>query len=197
MGKQKTHGLGLIALIRLCPFPYSYSNFFFASIQEVSPFQFFAATCTLGLKGIFSWLSIELLLLADSASRLFVVALQVYVGTRLYLFSDPEHREEMDQNTKILNTVSVIVSILLGAGVGAYVYRLTMSYVAEGEVALVDAAAEANAVDQFLQEEGHLELEEEGRASTGAVRPSEDWEGPFSDFDEGELTRKGSPEVRR
>lgn len=47
----KKHGTGLVTLIRLCPFPFSYANFFFASIGEVSAGQFFIATCGLGIKG--------------------------------------------------------------------------------------------------------------------------------------------------
>ena len=125
------------------------------------------------------------------------MGLHVYVGTRLYLFSDPDHRSEMDRSTKVINTVSIIVSILLGAGVGAYVYRLTMGYVAEGEVALLDPEAQANEVDQFLQEEGQLDLEAEGRDGPGAAQELENWEGPFSDFDEEEIARKSSLEVQR
>ena len=128
------------------------------------------------------------------------VGLQVYIGTRLYLFSDPEHRDEMDQNTKVLNMVSILVSILLGLGVGAYVYRLTMGYVAEGEVALLGSTASADEVEQFLlehEEERRLELEEEGRAGPGQAPEDENWEGPFSDFDEEELARKKSTDLQR
>lgn len=91
--------------------------------------------------------------------------LHVYIGTRLYLFSDPEPRKEMDSTTRWLNTISIIISMVLGAGVGAYVYRLTMGYVSQGEVALLEADASVDEVERFLQEEDELEEEEEGRAS--------------------------------
>lgn len=37
-------GTPLVILIRLCPFPFPYSNAFFASIETVSLAQFFLAT---------------------------------------------------------------------------------------------------------------------------------------------------------
>lgn len=37
-------GLPLIVLLRLCPFPYPYSNAFFASIETVSLQEFMLAT---------------------------------------------------------------------------------------------------------------------------------------------------------
>lgn len=82
-------------MIRLCPLPYSYSNFFFASIPSVSLPQFFLASCAL-------------------APKLF---LAVFIGNRLYLFSDPDHRDHMDNTSKILNSISVVVAVLLGLGV--------------------------------------------------------------------------------
>jgi len=131
----KEKGLPLIVLIRLCPFPYSYSNFFFATVQEVSLWQFFLATCALSIK----------------------LLLHVYIGTRIYLFSDPEHRESMDTTTKVLNGLSVAASMALGIGVGVYVYRLTMRYVGEGRVALVEEDLE-----RFLEEENVLSDDESG-----------------------------------
>lgn len=144
---QEHKGLPLICMIRLCPLPYSYSNFFFASIPSVSLPQFFLASCAL-------------------APKLF---LAVFIGNRLFLFSDPEHRDHMDSTSKVLNSLSVVFAVLLGLGVvsslsggsinrliaflqGTYVYRLTMEYVAqdleaEGEVALLD-----DDLENFLEE---------------------------------------------
>lgn len=84
-------------------------------------------------------------------THLSTVLLHVYIGTRIYLFSDPEHRESMDTTTKVLNSLSVVFSVALGVGVGVYVYRLTMRYVGEGRVHLVEEDLE-----RFLEEEDAL-----------------------------------------
>ena len=97
-------GLPLVALIRLCPFPFTYSNLFFASIESVSLWQFMVATLCI-------------------TPKLF---LHVWIGQRMFLLSDPNEREEMDSTTKIVNIAYIVLGTLLGLATGLYVYRLTM-----------------------------------------------------------------------
>lgn len=89
----------------------------------------------------------------------------------------------MDPTTKVLNAASIVVSVLIGAGVGWYVYRLTMAYAVEGRVSL-----DEDDLERFLEEEDELEREEES-----ATRPSAgytlDEEGADSD---GEVDRNRS-----
>ena len=166
---QTSNGLPLVCLVRLCPFPYSYSNAFFASLHEVTPLQFLIATLTLSLKSQYHCFHQNV-----QADTVAIVVMHVYIGTRLYLFSDPNRREEMDSTSKWLNILSVVVSILLAAGVGAYVYRKTMAYVAEGQVHLIEDDLEA-----FLEEEARLEEQESHTlAGTPAKRKSQDTRPP-------------------
>ena len=135
-------------MIRLCPLPFSYSNFFFASIPSVSLLQFFVASCAL-------------------APKLF---LGVFIGNRLYLFSDPDQRDHMDSTSKVLNSLSVVFAVSLGLGVvsaakwqffrnladvadqGTYVYRLTMKYVAQDLEAQGEVALLHDDLENFLDE---------------------------------------------
>lgn len=110
----------------------------------------------------------------------------------------------MDRTSKILNSLSIVFSLLLGAGVGWWVYRLTMGYVAEGQLTLADEEE----IDAFLEQEGELEAEEEGRAGVSSPeegyevnadadgettpRPSQDAWGGFDDFDREEAGRKST-----
>lgn len=62
----------------LCPFPFPYSNAFFASIESVTLFQFIVATLCTTPK----------------------LLLHVWVGQRTFLFADPDSREALDPQAK-------------------------------------------------------------------------------------------------
>lgn len=132
---QTHRGRPLLCLLRLTPIPWAYANFSLATFKEISPVDFLIATCAYSPK----------------------LLLHVYVGTRLYLFSDPDHLNEMDKTTKWLNSLSIVASILLGVGVGSYAYRLMTGYAARGQLALADEED----LDRFLEEEEELERQEE------------------------------------
>ncbi|KAH8919663.1 hypothetical protein BT69DRAFT_1193785, partial [Atractiella rhizophila] len=103
----RAKGTSLVILIRFCPFPFPYSNLFFASIESVSISQFLLATLFITPK----------------------LLLHVFTGSRLYLLSDEEERLKMDSTAKALNAVYVILGSLLGIGTGWYVWRLTQKHV--------------------------------------------------------------------
>jgi len=107
----KHNGTPLIILVRLCPLPWVYSNMFFASIENVNLWQFVLATIVMTPR----------------------ILLQVFIGSRVALFSDGEHRGEMDTASKILNAVSIVFGIGVGIGTGVLVYRLTLRKVRELE----------------------------------------------------------------
>lgn len=125
----------LLCLLRLTPLPWAYANFSLATFKEITPIHFLIATCAYSPK----------------------LLLHVYIGTRLYLFSDPDHLHDMDSTTKWLNSLSIVASILLGVGVGSYAYRLMAGYAARGEVALADEED----LDRFLEQEEELERQQE------------------------------------
>ncbi|PAV20981.1 Golgi apparatus membrane TVP38 [Pyrrhoderma noxium] len=106
----KEKGLPLIILIRVSPFPpWVYANAFFASINTVSLWQFLAAT-------VFVF------------PKLF---LSVFIGSRVAELSDGKQRGQMDTTTKILNFVSVFVSIGFAVLAGIITYRLLQKQVRE------------------------------------------------------------------
>ncbi|KAK4057579.1 Tlg2-vesicle protein [Microbotryomycetes sp. JL221] len=102
-------GLPLIILIRLCPFPFPYSNAFFASIESVSILQFLIATLCITPK----------------------LLLHAWVGQRMYLFASPSSRHEMDPTAKKLNALFIAIGTILGFIVSWYLYKTTMKFVDE------------------------------------------------------------------
>lgn len=94
----------LICLVRLAPISFGYSNLLFASIPSVDLPRFLLGTLAI-------------------TPKLF---LHIFTGNRMYKFADPAEREKLDKSGKILNGVSIAVSVALGMGVGLYVWRLTM-----------------------------------------------------------------------
>ncbi|SGY18278.1 BQ5605_C015g08027 [Microbotryum silenes-dioicae] len=106
----RVKGLGLCILIRLCPFPFPYSNAFFASIETVTLFQFFLSTLCITPK----------------------LLLHVWIGSRMFLFADPDSRNRMDPRAKFVNLVFVVMGSVMGMLTSWYLYRLTMTYVQIG-----------------------------------------------------------------
>ncbi|GAA6019384.1 hypothetical protein JCM11491_004808, partial [Sporobolomyces phaffii] len=107
----KVKGLPLIILLRLCPFPYPYSNAFFASVESVTLSQFFLATLTITPK----------------------LLLHVFIGHRTYLFASPDARHKMDPLSRWINLGFMVVGSALGFGTSWYLYRVTMRFVEEAE----------------------------------------------------------------
>jgi len=101
----QANGLPLIILIRLSPFPpYVYSQALFASISVVKFWQFMLATICYQPR----------------------VLLAVFIGSKVSTLSDGRQRGEMDTTAKILNGVSIVAGILLGLGIGWFLYQTTL-----------------------------------------------------------------------
>ncbi|GJN91670.1 hypothetical protein Rhopal_004693-T1 [Rhodotorula paludigena] len=113
----RAKGLPLMMLLRLCPFPYPYSNAFFASIETVTLWQFLLAT------------------------------LHVFVGHRTYLMSDPGSRAKMDGVAKAVNIAFMVIGTLLGMATSWYLYKLTMRYVDEANEEQEQEELEAGLLD--------------------------------------------------
>ncbi|KAI5125062.1 hypothetical protein M0805_007485 [Coniferiporia weirii] len=128
----RAKGLPLIILIRISPFPpWVYSNACFASIEAVSLWQFIVATlCVM--------------------PKLFLV---VFIGSRIAKFSDGKQRGEMDTITRVLDIMSIVVSIALGVLAGTVTYRLLQKQVKQ-------LHENANRTDELAAEA--LEEAEEG-----------------------------------
>ncbi|GAA5834121.1 hypothetical protein JCM9279_004223 [Rhodotorula babjevae] len=168
----RAKGLPLMMMLRLCPFPYPWSNAFFASIETVTLGQFLIATLAITPK----------------------LLLHVFVGHRTYLFADPSSRHSMDPLSKWLNGAFLVVGSLLGMATSWYLYRLTMRYVEEsaGDLELgeeeddVEAAGTGllDEVDEML--DGDEQDGAEGAARKGESRALQDGWGDFADDDDEE-----------
>jgi uncharacterized membrane protein YdjX (TVP38/TMEM64 family) len=99
----KHDGLMILVMIRLCPLPYSISNGAMATFPTVSPLSFTLATVM-------------------ATPKLFI---HVFIGSR---FADLVDRgAKMDMLTRIVNYASIVAGILLGIGLGYYIYQRTVS----------------------------------------------------------------------
>ncbi|KAK4186164.1 hypothetical protein QBC35DRAFT_283398 [Podospora australis] len=100
-------GIGVLAMIRLCPLPYSLSNGFLATVGSISPVRFAAAT-------------------AVTTPKLLV---HVFIGSRLALLA--ESGDKMTGFDKFINYASMAIGGAVGFTVGLLIYRRTMARAAE------------------------------------------------------------------
>ncbi|KAJ4396964.1 Tlg2-vesicle protein [Gnomoniopsis smithogilvyi] len=108
LGQVLRHdGLGVLALVRFCPLPYSLSNGFLATVPSIAPASFALAT-------------------AFASPKLLV---HVFIGSRLALLA--EKGDEMGFGDRLVNYVSMLVGACVGMGVGYFIYRRTMARAAE------------------------------------------------------------------
>lgn len=103
LGQVLRHdGLLVLAGIRFCPLPYSLSNGFLATIPNINPLRFAAAT-------------------ALATPKLLV---HVFIGSRLAQLAEDD---DMSTGDKVVNYLSMLIGGLLGMGIGLFVYRRTMA----------------------------------------------------------------------
>lgn len=100
-------GIGVLAMIRLCPLPYSLSNGFLATVGSISPVRFAAAT-------------------AVTTPKLLV---HVFIGSRLALLA--ESGDKMTGFDKFINYASMFIGGAVGFTVGLLIYKRTMARAAE------------------------------------------------------------------
>lgn len=98
----KKDGVVVLAMIRLCPLPYSLSNGFLATVGSISPVTFAGAT-------------------ALTTPKLLV---HIFIGSRLALLA--ESGDKMTGFDKFVNYASMAVGAAVGMGVAWAVYKKTM-----------------------------------------------------------------------
>ncbi|PWN48003.1 hypothetical protein IE53DRAFT_389823 [Violaceomyces palustris] len=105
MGKAvKSRGTKMVILIRFCPFPFAYSNLFFASLHSsVSYRQFLLSTALI-------------------TPKLF---LHVFIGQRMYQLMDRDQRAKMDFWSKLVNAIYIAIGSLVGFLTSWVVWRET------------------------------------------------------------------------
>ncbi|KAK4205320.1 hypothetical protein QBC40DRAFT_249324 [Triangularia verruculosa] len=99
----KKDGVVVLAMIRLCPLPYSLSNGFLATVGSISPVTFAAAT-------------------ALTTPKLLV---HIFIGSRLALLA--ESGDKMTGFDKFVNYTSMAIGAGIGMGVAFAVYKKTMA----------------------------------------------------------------------
>ncbi|KAK9421998.1 hypothetical protein SUNI508_05298 [Seiridium unicorne] len=161
-------GILVLAAIRFCPLPYSLSNGFLATIPNISPLSFAAAT-------------------ALATPKLLV---HVFIGSRLAQLAEDD---DMSTGDKVINYMSMLVGALVGMGIGLLIYKRTMARAAE--LAREEAAENGQVlgpdgeVDYEDLEEGVLgrRVSRQGEADAAALMDDDDislWETDAMDDDE-------------
>ncbi|EST06240.1 SNARE associated Golgi protein [Kalmanozyma brasiliensis GHG001] len=100
----RSRGLSMAILIRFCPFPFAYSNLFFASLLDAVPYRHFIAATALITPKLF---------------------LHVWLGTRMFVLMDRDQRAQLDGTAKALNVVYIAVGGAVGVATSWFVWRET------------------------------------------------------------------------
>ena len=153
-------GFRILAMIRLCPLPYSLSNAALATFPAVRPGPFVAAT-------------------ALATPKLLI---HVFIGSRLAELA-ASGEKGLDFGAKLANWLGIGIGVTIGVLTGWVIYRRMMARTRELE------GKEWDKVDQEDSALQHLDEFEEGDEEEGTVRPerraSGDDEIDFLDEDEG------------
>ncbi|KAF9498443.1 Golgi apparatus membrane protein TVP38 [Pleurotus eryngii] len=104
----RAKGLPLIILVRVSPLPpWVYSNSLFASIEAVSLWQFVVATLFVFPK----------------------LVLHVFIGSRIAPLADGDQRGHMDTQTKLINSLVIVLGISLAIGASWAVFTLVQKHI--------------------------------------------------------------------
>lgn len=157
-------GLPLICMIRLCPFPFTYSNLFFASL-----------TTSCSLKDF---------LIATVATTPKLL-LHVFIGSRVFHLSDPSSSHRLDRLTVMLNIFYIVAGVVIGMAVSYYLYQVTMVQAGQISLGLDDEARVGLATSDRLrtldEEEEEIRRELLGDEAGNQERQ---WDVEFDDFDQ-------------
>lgn len=130
-------GLGVLAMIRFCPLPYSLSNGFLATVPSIRPLGFAVATACATPK----------------------LAVHVFIGSRLALLA--ESGDRMSASDRAINYASMAFGGLLGFVVGLVIYQRTVARAAE--LAATEGIEGEEDSDDMLPGEG-LDGDDDGYA---------------------------------
>ncbi len=139
----RRRGLSMAILIRFCPFPFAYSNLFFASLVDAVSFKHFLTATALITPKLF---------------------LHVWLGTRMFMLMDRDERAHLDGWAKALNVVYILVGSAVGVATGWIVWK---------ETSKVLEAIESEQQQQQQQEEseqGRRRASRLGRGHDGDAR---------------------------
>ncbi|KAK0543107.1 Tlg2-vesicle protein [Tilletia horrida] len=103
-------GIPIVILLRLAPFPFCWSNLWFASMASVSLPAFLVATLCITPK----------------------LLLHVFVGSKLYLLLDKEG-QSLPLHVRVMNWIYIAVGILIGWITTRYLWKTTQQILADFE----------------------------------------------------------------
>ncbi|KAK0731598.1 hypothetical protein B0H67DRAFT_565296 [Lasiosphaeris hirsuta] len=147
-------GLGVLAMIRLSPLPYSLSNGFLATVPSIRPGGFALATaCATYAFPFFLSRAVT----NESSPKL---AVHVFIGSRLALLV--ESGDKMSGADRAINYASMFFGGLMGFTVGILIYRRTMARAAE--LAAAGGLEEGEGADSDIERQAGDNDEEGGYA---------------------------------
>ncbi|SPO21719.1 uncharacterized protein UTRI_01202_B [Ustilago trichophora] len=129
----RRRGLSMAILIRFCPFPFAYSNLFFASLVDAVSFKHFLTATALITPKLF---------------------LHVWLGTRMFQLMDREERAHLDGWAKVLNVVYIGVGSAIGVATGWIVWKETKKVLEAIEREQQQQLAEAHRQDSGSSSNG-------------------------------------------
>ncbi|KAL2820243.1 hypothetical protein BDW59DRAFT_118007 [Aspergillus cavernicola] len=157
----KYDGLKLLCMIRLCPLPYSICNGAISTFPTVQPWMYGAATALVSPK----------------------LLVPAFIGSRLRVLY--EENEEMSLGSKLVNIISIVISIAVGIFTGFYIYRRTLARAKELEEIERDDIRQSLQADHAAHRPHHAFSDDPdvNAAATTLARDEEERIG-FNDFDD-------------
>lgn len=155
-------------MIRLCPLPYSLSNGAMATFPTVHPVMYALATAIVTPKSF----------------------VHVFIGSRLGVIA--RTGEKMSTAARVINWISIVIGLLIGAFTGWYIYQKTMARAKQ-----LEAEERANVRDSVQQSGApppEFTDEPEAQVAASTVANREDDAPDY--FDEESSPRPGSREYR-
>lgn len=142
----KHDGLKLLAMIRLCPLPYSLSNGAMSTFPTITPLNYALATAIVTPK----------------------LLVHVFIGSRLAVIA--RTREKMTMGDRAINYGSIALGAIIGGLTGFYIYQKTMARAKELE------AEEVNSVRDSTRRTGHppAEFSDDPEAQAAATTLARD-----------------------
>lgn len=144
----KHDGLKLLVMIRLCPLPYSISNGAIATFPTVQWSTFMLASALASPK----------------------LLIHVFIGSRLAAIAGDVDR--MDPRDKLLNWISVLLSLCFGAGTAFFIYRQTKQRANELEAMEAEQSSRGGSRnDGLVDPDDFDDLDREEEGETLPARP--------------------------
>ncbi|KAL4811298.1 hypothetical protein BDV18DRAFT_129075 [Aspergillus unguis] len=157
----KYDGLKLLCMIRLCPLPYSICNGAISTFPTVQPLMYGLATAIISPK----------------------LLVPAFIGSRLRILY--EKGEEMSAGSKVINILSIVISIAVGIFTGWYIYNRTLARAKELEERERDDIRHSLEADHAAHRpHGSFSDDPDANAAATTLARDEEERIGFNDFDD-------------